>query len=260
MQVRVNVLGSVEVTRHGKVIHLSGQGQRVLLAALSLDHGKVVSPGRLIDALWDAAPPASARTRVHAHVSALRLAIGQPARSGAGPLFTIGSGYMLSRDGVELDLAEFGSLAARGLAACEGGQPAAGSELLAAALALWRGAAFADVSSPAIRAAAAPLEERRLLVVESKAEADLALGRCDAVAAELPAWLAAQPLRERLRGLLMVALYRHGCRADALRLYRDGRRIMVAELGLEPGAQLRSLHRRILADAGVVSQSAPPAS
>jgi DNA-binding SARP family transcriptional activator len=113
---------------------------------------------------------------------------------------------------------------------------------------LWRGQAFADVSSLTIRAAAASLEERRILTVEAKAESDLAIGRCELVAAELSGWLAAFPLRERLRGLAMVALYRLGCRNDALYLYRDGRQTMIAALGLEPGPQLRSLHQRILAD------------
>ncbi len=97
-----------------------------------------------------------------------------------------------------------------------------------------------------------------MLAVEAKAEADLSIGRCGAVAAELLPWLHRLPLRERLRGLLMIALYRLGCRAEALKLYREGRRIMISELGLEPGAQLRALHRHILADAGAVRPIAVP--
>jgi DNA-binding SARP family transcriptional activator len=229
-----------------------------LLAALALDYGKVVPVGQLIDMLWDGVPPATARTKLQAHVSALRQAIGQPVRQEGGPLVTSAAGYMLSGDGAELDLAEFDSTMKQARAIHESGHPAVGSELFANALALWRGPPFADVTAPAIRAAAAPLEERRVLAVEAKAEADLSIGRCGGVAAELPPWLFRLPLRERLRGLLMIALYRLGCRAEALKLYREGRQIMIRELGLEPGAQLQALHRHILADAGAVRPIAVP--
>jgi DNA-binding SARP family transcriptional activator len=121
------------------------------------------------------------------------------------------------------------------------------SELFGAGLVLWRGTAFADVTSPLIRSAATALEERRLLAVEAKAEADLALGHNELVLAELPSWLSAHPLRERLRALLILALYRRGCRADALVLHRTGRQVMIEELGLEPGPQLLRLHQLILA-------------
>jgi DNA-binding SARP family transcriptional activator len=255
--VRINVLGLVEVARDDEVVHLA-ERQRTLLAALALDYGKVVPVDQLIDTLWNGAPPATARTKLQAHVSALRQAIGQPVRDERGPLVTYAAGYMLSGDATELDLAEFDSTMQRARSTHESGHPAVGSELFASALALWRGPPFADVTSPAIRAAAAPLEERRVLAVEAKAEADLSIGRCGAVAAELPPWLFRLPLRERLRGLLMIALYRLGCRAEALNLYREGRRIMISELGLEPGAQLRALHRHILADAGVVRPIAVP--
>src|SRR6478736_2220278 len=103
-------------------------------------------------------------------------------------------------------------------------------------------------SRPVLRSAAGPLAERRVLAVEAKAEADLALGCPEVVVAELSAWLVEMPLRELLRGQLMLALYRLGCRADALNIYRAGHRIMIAEVGLEPGPQLRSLHQRLLAD------------
>ena len=254
---RINVLGLVEVTHGDKVVHLA-ERQRTLLAALALEYGKVVPVDQLIAALWNGAAPATARTKLQAHVSALRQAIGQPVRDECGPLVTSGSGYMLSDDGAEIDLAEFDATMQRARSTHESGHPAVGSELFASALALWRGPPFADVTSPVIRAAAAPLEERRVLAVEAKAEADLSIGRCGAVAAELPAWLFRLPQRERLRGLLMIALYRLGCRAEALKLYRDGRQIMISELGLEPGAQLQALHKHILADAGVVRPIAVP--
>ncbi len=255
--VRINVLGLVEVTRDGNVVHLA-ERQRTLLAALALDYGKVVPVDQLIDILWTGAPPATARTKLQAHVSALRQAMGQPIRDERGPLVTYAAGYMLSGDAAGLDLAEFDSTMQRARSIHESGHPAVGSDLFASALALWRGPPFADVTAPAIRAAAAPLEERRVLAVEAKAEADLSIGRCGAVAAELPPWLFRLPLRERLRGLLMIALYRLGCRAEALNLYREGRRIMTRELGLEPGAQLRALHRHILADTGAMRPLAAP--
>jgi DNA-binding SARP family transcriptional activator len=198
--------------------------------------------------LWDASPPATARAKVQTHVSTLRQAIGRDARGSDGPLLTRPPGYALRCDGVELDLAEFEKLTAWAGESAGSGQPAAASGLYADALALWRGSAFADVESPLIRSAAAKLEERRLLAAEAKAEADLTLGQCDRVVAELSPWLAMHPFRERMRAMLMLALYRLGCRADALARYREGRQLMVAELGLEPGPQLRALHQHILAD------------
>jgi DNA-binding SARP family transcriptional activator len=253
--VRIAVLGPVEVTHGANVVYLSKR-QQTLLASLALAYGEVVPVDQLIATLWGTAAPATARTKLQAHVSALRQALEQPARREGGPLVTCASGYLLSQDGADLDLAEFDTLMRRARTARESGDPAAESELSAIALGLWRGSPCADVISPLIRAAAAPLAERRVLAVEAKAEADLAIGRCAAVAAELPPWVFRLPLRERLRGLLMVALYRLGCRVEALKLYRDGRRIMVSETGLEPGAQLRALHRHIMADAGTAGPMA----
>jgi DNA-binding SARP family transcriptional activator len=248
MSVQVRVLGSIGAARDGQAVRLAGQGQRAVLGALALDHGRPVSVGRLAETIWQFGPPATARTKIQAHVCALRQALGQPARGGCGPLLTTGSGYALCRDCVQLDLAEFDTLTAQGRSALAAGQPGPASRLFADALALWRGPAFADAVSPSLRSAAAPLEERRVLTVEAKAEADLALGHPEVVVAELSSWLVAMPLRELLRGQLMLALYRLGCRADALGIYRAGRQVMIAEVGLEPGPQLRSLHQRLLAD------------
>jgi len=248
MSVQVKVLGSIEIAREGLAIRLAGQGQRAVLGALALEHGRPVTVGRLAETIWQFSPPATSRTKIQAHVCALRRALGQPARGGCGPLLTTGSGYALCRECVGLDLAEFDMLIAKGRRALAAGEPGLASELFADALALWRGPAFADAVSPTLRSAAGPVEERRVLTVEAKAEADLALGRPEVVAAELPAWLVAMPLRELMRGQLMLALYRLGCRADALGIYRAGHRIMIAEVGLEPGPQLRSLHQRLLAD------------
>lgn len=239
----IEVLGPIEVTESGQAIRVAGQRQRALLAALALNQNRVVSVARLVDVLWGFDPPATARAKVQAHVSALRQALGA-----AGVIETRPPGYALSESGADVDLAEFETLRTLAAAAHEAGECALASQRYAAALALWRGPACADVTSALIRTAAAALEERRLFAVEAKAEADLALGRCAAVAADLAVPLALHPLRERLRALVMQALYRLGCRADALSLYREGRQVMIAELGLEPGPQLRRLHQRILAD------------
>jgi DNA-binding SARP family transcriptional activator len=252
--VRVKVLGPMEMACDGRAVAFAGAGQRALLAMLLLELDRVVPVDRLVDTIWDARPPATARNKIQIHISALRRAIRQSARNREGPLRTSGTGYMFSSKGVDLDLAEFDATVSAGRTAFEAGRLAVSSELFAGALALWRGPAFADVASPVIRDAAAALGERRLLAVEAKAESDLGMGRSETVVAELPVWLASLPLRERMRGLLMTGLYRLGCRADALALYRDGRRIMTTELGLEPGSRLRVLHQRILADdAGLLS-------
>ena len=167
------------------------------------------------------------------------------------PLLTIPPGYLLADRAVDLDLAEFSGLMSRGLDAAEAGDPAAASELLADALALWRGTAFTGVGAIPILAAAEGLDARRLMAADAKAEADLELGRYATVVTELSALLIAHPLRERSRGLAMLALDRLGCRADALGLYRSGERALRGELGIEPGGWLRGVHDRILtSDAG----------
>lgn len=245
---RIDVLGPIEVTVAGRVIRLAGQRQRALLAALALEPGQALPVDWLVDALWDTRPPPTARAKIQSHVSGLRRAIGQAPDGREGPILTRPPGYALRTEGLDLDLVRFGTLTHQAERASAAGQPAAASELLTGALALWRGRAFADVDSPLIRSAAEKLQERRCLAVEAKAEADLALGHCGHVVADLSGWLTGHPFRERTRAMLMLALYRVGCRADALRLYRDGHRLMVGELGLEPGPQLRELHRHILAD------------
>jgi DNA-binding SARP family transcriptional activator len=245
---RIDVLGPIEVARGNQKIPLAGQRQRALVAALALEHGKVVAINHLVDVLWDTSPPPTARAKIQAHVSALRQAIGQDAPGAAGPLLTQPPGYLLRLREAELDLAEFETLTQKAREAAGQGRQTDASELFGTALALWHGSAFADVESPIIRAAATALEEMRLLAREGKAEVDLALGNDETVVVTLSTLLLTHPFRERLRALLMLALYRLGCRADALTVYRKGRRMMVAELGIEPGPQLRRLHQRILAD------------
>lgn len=254
---RINVLGAIEVMVDDEAVRLAGQRQRALLAALTLGLGKPVPIGRLVDFLWDTEPPVTARAKIQTYVSTLRQAIGHDAEVAEGPIVTQAPGYALSNSNVELDLAEFDVLTGQASEAAESGRPAAVSRLLADALDLWRDSAFADVESPMIQSAAESLSERRLLGVEAKAEADLALARCDRVIAELSPWLTENPFRERMRATLMHALYRRGCRADALAQYRLGHEAMADELGLEPGPQLRHLQERILADDPVLLEVWP---
>jgi DNA-binding SARP family transcriptional activator len=244
----IKLLGPLEIVDHGRRIRLVGNGQRVVIASLAVEQGKIVPVERLVMALWGNNPPASARTKIQAHVCAVRQAIGRGVHDAGSPLLTIPPGYILSEEDTETDVAKFDALATQGSAAADSGQPDTASALLGDALALWRGAAFADVIAPSIRGTARVLEERRLLAAETKAEADLALGRLRTMVTELSALLISYPLRERLRGLLMLALHGLGCRADALTVYRAGHQLMMEELGLEPSAWLRGQYRRILAD------------
>ncbi|HTU72335.1 MAG TPA: BTAD domain-containing putative transcriptional regulator [Trebonia sp.] len=243
---RVCVLGPIEVTDGGRPVRLSGLGQRTVLAALAAEHGMVVPLTRLFEALWGGTPPPTARTKVQSHVSALRLALGRQVRDGDSPLQTIRPGYVLSADGASVDATEFADLMTR---ARQAQDATATARMLGEALALWRGPAFAGLDSPVMRAAGRLLDERRVLAVEEKAAADLSLDRFDLVVAELPGWVDSYPFRERLRALLMLALHQHGCRADALRLYRAGEQRMLHELGLQPSQRLRSLYHAILTDA-----------
>ena len=243
---RVCVLGPIEVISDGKPVSLSGPGQRTVLAVLAAEHGRVVPLTRLFEALGGDAPPPTARTKIQSHVSALRLALGQEVHDANSPLHTIRPGYVLSADQASVDATEFADLMTR---AWQAKDAATTARVLGEALVLWRGHAFAGLDSPMLRAAGRLLDEQRVLAVEAKAAADLALGRFDAMVAELPRWVESYPFRERLRALLMVALHQHGCRADALRLYLTGQQRMHRELGLQPSSWLRSVYHAILADA-----------
>jgi DNA-binding SARP family transcriptional activator len=208
--------------------------------------------------LWGADPPRTARTKLYAHVWALREELDRAAPGCSALLATSSPGYRLASHGVSVDLAEFKELTARGREALNRRDAQAAAELYRRALQLWRGQPFADVSSAAIAAAAGALGERYLQALEASAEADLALGRCDRVAADLGELLISHPLRERMRALCMLALYRLGSRANALSLYHAGREATIAELGLEPGPSLRRLQQQILLDEPALMTPASP--
>ena len=233
------ILGPLEVSRDGEPLRLGGTSQRALLALLLVHANETLSSERLIDELWPEQPPASGVAALQVRVSQLRKALG----SAAQLLETRPSGYLLRVRRGELDLERFSTL----LDDADGAEPAVAAEHLREALALWRGAPLADLSYEAF--AQAPIrrmEELRLVALERRIEADLALGRNAALVGELRALVREEPLRERLHGALMLALYRSGRQAEALEIYRDARRTFIAELGLEPSPPLQQLEQAIL--------------
>jgi DNA-binding SARP family transcriptional activator len=224
---------------------LAAGKQRLLLAALAFRPSQVVSVDRLIDDLWGDAPPAQADKTLRAHVSHLRALLqGDDVRS---VLVARRPGYVLEIDGEELDAARFRSLAGEGRAARADGDQVRAAALLSEALGLWRGDAAAGCDlGPDLASRVVVLAEERLAALEDRLEADLALGRHARVIGELEALVAAHPLRERLRQLQMLALYRSGRQAEALRAYQVARDALVEDLGIEPGAELRDLEAAIL--------------
>jgi DNA-binding SARP family transcriptional activator len=239
------ILGPTEVLDGRRSLSLpSGRG-RALLALLALHAGEPVSADRLIDELWGEDPPPTARTVVHGLVSRLRRVL-EPRSADVRAstiLQTFGSGYRLSIEPDAVDAHRFKRLIDESRSAPEEVRAAK----LSAALSLWRGPALADfVYEPFAQRAITVLEELRTQAIEDRIEADLALGRAEDLVPELEQLIQEHPFRERLRGSLMLALYRSGRQADALQAYRDARSLLVGELGLEPGPALRELETAIL--------------
>jgi DNA-binding SARP family transcriptional activator len=217
-------------------VEVPGGKPRALLARLLLDAGRVVPAAALVEALWGEVPPPSAPKVLQAHVSALRKVLGPEAIETRPP------GYALR--GATSDLVRFEELTER---AREESDPAARAQLLGEALALWRGDPLAEFRrEPFAEEAAARLAELRLEALAQRIDADLQLGRHEALVGELSGLVASAPLRERLREQLMLALYRSGRQADALHVYREGRATLVDELGIEPGPELQRLEQAIL--------------
>ena len=239
-QINIDVLGPIDASAGGLPIPLGGPKQRAALAALVLAEGRVVAVAALVDVLWDTAPPPTAVTKVQGHVYALRKALGHTGTAGQA-LVTRAPGYLLRSDLITTDLARFDALTRQSSAHAQACRPADASDLLAAAIALWRGAAFADVPAPAIRAAADRLAERYLRAVEDKARLDLDLGRYRRVLDETVGPLEEHPFRDRLHELHMLALIRMGRPLEAIASYQRCRLILSKELGVEPGGRLRRL-------------------
>ncbi|MFI6292945.1 BTAD domain-containing putative transcriptional regulator [Nonomuraea sp. NPDC050790] len=222
---------------------------RALLAALLLSPGRMVPIERLMAVVWDGAPPASAEPVLRVYVSALRKVV--------DGITTVPGGYLLAVEPDLVDWHRFERLVEQGRRAREAGSLAEAAERLRAALGLWRGAALADVESGELRRAhAVPLEELRLRTLEERVELDLRLGRGGEVVGELRALVAAYPLRERAWAHLVTALRLAGRRSEALESYQQARRVLVDELGLEPGEELRRAHADVLA--GQEAPARPP--
>ena len=234
------LLGPLEVVDGAVPLRITAKKQRALLTILLLNANKTVSRDRIVDDLWGEDVPRSARKMVQIHVSHLRSAL-----PGLG-LRTRPSGYALEVADGELDLEQFERLVAAGRAAFASGDATGAADLLARALALWRGSALDEFSEPFARREAARLEELRLGAVEARLEAELAAGRHVHLVGELEALVAEHPLRERLRTQQMLALYRSGRQAEALAAYQSFRRLLADELAIEPSPSLKELERRIL--------------
>ncbi len=229
--------------------------QRVLLAALLVRAGRAVPADELAELVWDGSPPAGAATTLRTHVLRLRQALGPSAGS---RVVTRYRGYLAVASDEELDLLHFVRLCRQGGAAVRVGAWADASATLTSALELWRGAPLADIPGRQLCQEEIPrLEQLRLQALEWRADARLRLGCHDELVPELEALTAGNPLRERFHAQLMLALHRSGRRAEALAAYQHARRVLVDELGAEPGAELRELHRGILADDRVLSVRQP---
>ena len=235
------ILGPLEALQDGEPVALRGGRQRALLALLVLHVNEVVAAERLVTELWPAGAPATAAKIVQTYVSDLRKALGDAAIATRPP------GYVLRADPQAVDARRFEGLVAAGSRAVAAGAPAEAAGVLGEALALWRGPALVEFAYESFaQAEIARLEELRLVALEQRLEADLALGRELDVLGELEALVAANPLRERLRGQLMVALYRAGRQSEALHAFQDARKALNAVLGIEPGPSLRALEHAIL--------------
>jgi DNA-binding SARP family transcriptional activator len=231
------ILGPLEVAVDDQPIALGGQKQRALLALLLLDAGRVVSTDRLVNALWGEDPPRTAVTSLQNFVSQLRKLLGPESVETKAP------GYRLHVRAEELDLDRFRTLV-------EGAKTRPADERssrLREALALWRGSALADFAFEAWATnEIGRLEELRLATIEDRLDAELESGLDADLVGELEALVVEHPLRERLRAQLMLALYRSGRQAEALSAYQEARRVLVDELGIDPGPTLQQLYRAIL--------------
>ena len=235
------MLGPLEVENGGRQVALGGPKARALLAILLLHRGEVVPVEQLIERLYEALPSEKAAKSVHAHVSRLRKALGD------GRVRTAGGGYALDVSPGEIDLDRFEQLVEEGREAAAASRFEEAARAFRRALALWRGPPFADFRySDFAQGEIARLEERRLVIVGDRLDADLALGRHADLVPELEALVREHPLRERLRAQLMLALYRSGRQADALEVFQDARRALTEELGIEPSPELRGLQQQIL--------------
>jgi DNA-binding SARP family transcriptional activator len=253
------LLGPLEVFDGTRAVVVGGGKRRSLLAVLLLHGNEVVSADRLIDELWGEHPPPTAAKGLQVYVSQLRKELQNGADRDGEVLVTRANGYMLQLGPDDIDVQRFERSVSAGEHALAAGEPDRAAQRLRHGLALWRGPPLADFTyEPFAQQEIARLDELRLVAIAQRIDADLALGRHAQVVGELEALVRGHPMRERIRGQLMLALYRCGRQAEALETYRDGRRKMSDELGLEPGPELRELETRILAHSPELAAPAAP--
>jgi DNA-binding SARP family transcriptional activator len=248
--IEFRILGPLEAEREGEAVALGGQKQRALLAALLVRAGETVSTDRLVDELWGAEPPRTATTSLQNFVSQLRKLLGPDI------LVTKPPGYVLRLEADTLDAVRFERLVREARAGSAEKRAAA----LRHALTLWRGTPLAEFAFDSFaQSEIRRLEELRLSALEDRIDAELELGQTGELVGELESLVAEQPLRERLRAQLMLALYRSGRQAEALDAYQSSRRALVDELGIDPGPALQRLHASILRQERALEPTAPPA-
>ncbi|MEU5835672.1 BTAD domain-containing putative transcriptional regulator [Streptomyces diacarni] len=256
---RVAVLGPVRAWRAEQELALGSPQQRALLVALLLRRGRPATIGELVDAVWGAEPPRGAVTVLRTYVSRLRKVLEHERGAGGGPqvIVSVADGYLVRLPPHALDLAVFERRVAEAKKARSATDLSTAAELLRAALELWDGKPLTGVPGPLAEAERHRLDEQRLAAVEVRLDIDLRLGHHEELTAELTSLTAEHPLREKLHGLLMLALYRSGRQAEALAAFRTIRQTLVTELGVEPGEALGDIHARILS--ADPSLGAPPA-
>jgi DNA-binding SARP family transcriptional activator/tetratricopeptide (TPR) repeat protein len=245
---RVGVLGPVTAWHDDQELSVGQPRQQAVLGILAMRANRVISRGELVDAVWGQDPPASAEGGVYTYVAGLRRII-EPNRSPRGPgrvLVSSGAGYVLHLVPGQPDAVSFEQHLGRARQLRKGDDRQGAVAELNAALALWRGIAFAGVPGPFADTERVRLGELRSTAAEERADVLLSLGRHEEVVPDLRAMVADHPLRERMRGLLMIALYRCERHAEALRVFQDARRVLADELGIDPGADLSRIHQQVL--------------
>jgi DNA-binding SARP family transcriptional activator/tetratricopeptide (TPR) repeat protein len=253
-ELEFGILGPVQVRCGDCLVPVTRSRERALLAALLVSYGTVLSVDSLAQALWADQPPGTSRRQVAICVSRLRQAI----RTAGGPpdaIATCAPGYLIGAG--QLDVRSFEDAIGQARTTLAAGRPQEAADLFRDGLRLWRGPALQGVERPFAAIEAGRLEERRIMIAEELIDCELSLGRHAELVGELLVLVAANPWRERLRGRLMLALYRSGRSAEALQAYRDGRQLLVESLGVEPGPELHELHQAILRGDPVLL--APPA-
>ncbi|MFJ9522515.1 BTAD domain-containing putative transcriptional regulator [Kitasatospora sp. NPDC101801] len=246
---RFQVLGPVQAWRGEQHLSLGSPQQQAVLVALLLSHGRPVATQDLVDGLWGDRPPPQAVAALRTYVSRLRALI-EPNREMRAPaelLVSVSDGYALRIAPESLDLSVFEREFTHAAMAKAGGDYREAHRLLASALSLWSGRPLAGIPGPHAEAHRGRLAERQVAACEERCSAALEIGLHAETVSELSSLSAEHPLRERLRELLMLALYRCGRQAEALGVYTDTRKLLIEELGVEPGAGLASMHSRILA-------------